>query len=266
MGDTVKLDICAGVATVSLNRPTQLNALSVEMMQDLNRALAAVAAAQGVEVVVIRGNGGHFMAGGDIREFHAHETLEPHARLHAFRAMIEQWINPLVTQIRALHQPVIASVEGACAGFGLSLVLACDLALCADNAKFTTAYAHIGLSGDGGISWFLPRVVGVRRATELLLFGDRLDARQAHELGLVNRVVPLADLAAETAGLVARVQAGPRQAYAEIKQLLNHSATATLPAQLADEALAFARCGATADFIEGTGAFLDKRKPGFQGR
>jgi 2-(1,2-epoxy-1,2-dihydrophenyl)acetyl-CoA isomerase len=165
-----------------------------------------------------------------------------------------------------MRQPVIGAVRGACAGFGLSLASGCDLLIAADNAYFTTAYSWIALSPDGGGTYFLPRIVGMKKAAELLLLAERIDAQQAQELGIVNRVVPEAELEAQVAALAQRLKAGPRHAYGEIKRLLNESQSATLTGQLQSEALAFARCSATRDFQEGIRAFLEKRKPGFSGK
>lgn len=266
MAETVLLDVADGVATLTLNRPAALNALSLEMMQDLARTVAELRAREDLAVVVIAGAGEHFMAGGDINDFAQQLPLSAPARRAAFRAMIEQHINSSVIGLQGLRQPVIARVRGACAGFGLSLMLGCDLAVCADDAKFTTAYAALGVSGDGGASYFLPRVVGSRKALELLLLADRFGAAEALRLGLVNRVVPAADLEAEVAALAARLKAGPRHAYGEIKRLVQASCDSRLESQLQSEAEAFARCGATEDFGEGVRAFLEKRKAVFTGK
>src|SRR5574337_1261791 len=142
MAGTVLLDVADGVATLTLNRPEALNALSMEMIQDLARAVADLRARKDVAVVVIGGAGEHFMAGGDINDFARQLPLTAPARRAAFRAMIEQYINATVTALQGLHQPVIARVHGACAGFGLSLMLGCDLAVCADDAKFTRSEEH----------------------------------------------------------------------------------------------------------------------------
>lgn len=265
MTDTVLLDVADRVATVTLNRPAQLNAFSIEMMEDLLVTVRALREREDVELVVITGAGDHFMAGGDLEDFATQCGPPPPTRLVTFRAIIEEHVNPSVEILQSLDVPVIAKVRGACAGFGLSLMLGCDLALCADSTKFTTAYASIGLPADGGMSFFLPRVVGRRKAMELLLLGERFDAAEALRLGLVNRVAPAAELDAETDRLVARLQSGPRRAYAEIKRLLNSPPDLTLEGQLQSEAEAFARCAATADFVEGIHAFLEKRKPAFRG-
>lgn len=266
MAGTVLLDVADGVATLTLNRPAALNAFSLEMMQDLARTVAELRSRPALAVVVIGGAGEHFMAGGDINDFARQLPLSAPNRVASFKAMIEQYVNATITGLQDLHQPVVARVRGACAGFGLSLMLASDLAICADDAVFTTAYAALGLPGDGGVSYFLPRVVGSRKAMELLLLAERFDAAEALRLGLVNRVVPAAELDAEALALAARLKAGPRQAYGEIKRLLQASFDTRLESQLESEAEAFARCSATEDFGEGVRAFLEKRGPRFTGR
>ena len=264
--DPVIVAVDAGIATLTLNRPQSLNALSVGMMQALRLAAERVVADPAVRVIVVAGAGEHFMAGGDINDFHAHLSLDPPARLQAFQAMIEQYINPTMLALRHAHQPVIAAVRGACAGFGMSLMLASDLALAADNAYFTTAYAWLALSPDGGGTYFLPRIVGARKAAELMLLAERLNAEQALALGLVNRVVPLADVERETALLARKLANGPRHALGEIKRLLNATHERTLADQLAAEAESFARCSATRDFAEAVRVFVDKTTPRFTGK
>lgn len=265
MAGTALLDVADGVATITLNRPDALNALSVEMMKDLSVVVHDLAARKDVAVVVVTGAGDHFMAGGDLKDFARNLHLSREARLATFKAMIVQYINPTVELLQGLPQPVIARVRGACAGFGLSLMAGCDMAVCADNATFTTAYSAIGLSGDGGASYFLPRILGRRKAAELLLLGDRFDPAEALRIGLVNRVVAADALDDEVAKLVARLKNGPRHAYGEIKRLLADSHDNQLETQLQSEAEAFARCGATNDFAEGVTAFLEKRKAQFRG-
>lgn len=266
MANTVLLQVDQGVATLTLNRPEVLNTISVEMMEDLAKAVATLKRDASVEVIVLEGAGDHFMAGGDIRDFEKHLDLSTPARLATFKAMIEHHINPTMITLQGMHQPVIAKVRGACAGFGLSFMLGCDLAIVADNAKFTAAYANIGLPADGGMSYFLPRMVGRRRALEILLLAERFDAAEAHRLGLVTEVVPAADLDEAVAALVSRLKGGARHAYGEIKRLVDASIDAPFETQLQSEAEAFARCAATDDFAEGVRAFLGKRKPEFRGR
>lgn len=175
----ILLDIDAGVATLTLNRPASLNALSFDMMAALSETTGQLARRKDLRVVVVAGAGEHFMAGGDLKDFAGQLHLSPESRLASFRATIEQHINPAIEALVSLPVPVVARVQGACAGFGLSLALACDLVLAADNAYFTTAYASIALSGDGGVSWLLPRIVGRHKAYELLLLAERFDAAAA---------------------------------------------------------------------------------------
>lgn len=265
MTSPVLLTVADGVATLTLNRPDALNALSVDMMKALAQATAELSRRNDLRAVVVAGAGNHFMAGGDLRDFAAHLHLSPESRLVNFRALIEQYINPSVNALQALPVPVIARVHGACAGFGLSLVLGCDLVVAAEDAYFTTAYSSIALSGDGGVSWLLPRMLGRRRAFELLLLADRFDAAEAARLGLVNQVVMPDALDDALSVLVRRICAGPRHTFAEMKRLLNESPDQSLGAQLQLEAEAFARCAAHPDFDEGVNAFLGKRRPHFKG-
>ena len=167
--------------------------------------------------------------------------------------------------MRYMPKPVVAIVQGAAAGFGLSLVLAADLALAADDAVFTSGYIHLGTSPDGGMTATLPHIVGIKHAAELMLLGDRFDAQRALALGLVNRVVPAGALDAEAAALAARLAAGPLHAYGRTKALLQATIGDAFDAQLRRETESFAACAATDDFAEGVRAFLEKRRPAFTG-
>lgn len=265
MANTVLLDVTGRVARITLNRPAQLNALSVEMMRDFLNVLLSMRDRSDFDVVLIAGAGDHFMAGGDLKDFSSYFGQNPSERQASYRAIITDLINPIVGELQSFRQVVVAQVRGACAGFGLSLVLGSDFAVCADNARFTTAYSAIALPADGGMSYFLPRMVGTRKALELLMLADRFDAAEALRLGLVNSVVAVDALEAETGKLLARLLNGPLHACAEIKQLVATSACEPLGAQLQNEAEAFGRCGGSDDFVEGVTAFLDKRKPVFRG-
>jgi len=247
-----------GVAWATLNRPAALNAFSDEMRDEFIRFLTRIEHDPAVRCVVIRGNGKNFMAGGDIRSFTEHMAQDAEARRAHFEATCHA-MHPIVYLLRRMPKPVLASVEGACAGLGFSLVLACDLAIASDSAFFTLAYLKIGTSPDGGASFFLPRTIGMKGAMELALLSDRVDAAAAERLGLINRVVPVADLAHETAQLAERLASGPTQAIARTKFLLSKALSHDLESHLQAEGLSFASCAATADMAEGVNAFLGKR-------
>ncbi len=253
-----------GVFEITLNRPEILNAVNREVIAALAAAVAEAAEDRTTRVVLLRGAGTHFCAGGDVTMFAELIRLAPAERQQALYRIVDT-LHPLLVRMRHMPKPVLAAVQGAAAGFGLSLVLAADLALAAEDTIFTSGYIHLGTSPDGGMTATLSRVVGLKQAAELMLLGDRFDARRALELGLVNRVVPADALAAEAAGLAARLVAGPTYAYGRTKALLQATLGDAFDAQLRRETESFAACAATADFAEGVRAFLEKRRPVFAG-
>jgi 2-(1,2-epoxy-1,2-dihydrophenyl)acetyl-CoA isomerase len=264
---SVLLSRSGGIATVTLNRPAVLNALNVALSEVLTAILLELEQDDTARVVVIRGAGDAFMAGGDVGYFH--RQLAAHPDHGTFRPVIVALIDQaqgLTRIIRRIPKPVIASVHGGCAGFGLSLMAACDLAIAADNAKFTLAYIHLATTPDGGASFHLPRIVGQKRAAEIALLGDRFGAAEAERWGLVNRVVPLAELEGVTAKIAGRIAAGPALAYARTKALLNAADGNSLDQQLAAETEAFAESALTEDFSIGVGAFVEKKPAVFRGR
>jgi 2-(1,2-epoxy-1,2-dihydrophenyl)acetyl-CoA isomerase len=262
MTDTVLYQSTGGVTTLTLNRPKVMNAIDRTMVEDMMAALDRVEADARARVLVLKGSGNGFMAGGDITFFTEITTLPPAERQQRFERFIEG-VHPLIVRLRRLPQPVIASVHGAVAGFGMSLMMACDLALATADSIFTLAYIRLGTSPDGGSTFALPRHVGAKRAMEIALFGDRFDAATAERWGLVNWVVPAAELGARTEALAERLAAGPAAAQAATKRLLQGSLDRTLETQLQAEAEGFAGCTATRDFVEGVAAFIAKRPPRF---
>lgn len=262
--DTVLADISDGICTLTLNRPQSLNAVNPDMAAALVRLTAEAREDDAVRVLVIRGAGNHFMAGGDVKRFKILLDGEPDKAVvrKTFETMIGD-VHDLVLNLRQMRKPVIASAQGAVAGFGVSLLLACDLAIAADDAFFTLAYCHLGISPDGGSTYALPRTVGLKRAFEMALLGDRFDAAAARDAGIVNRVVAAGDLDAETRALAARLAQGPAEANGHAKALLNASLHRSLKEQLDAEKESFGKCVMTADFAEGVDAFVEKRAPIF---
>lgn len=260
MSDSVLVERDGPVTIVTLNRPDVLNALDQELSERFLEAVRAAEADSSVRCVVIRGAGRAFMAGGDVRGFH-----RDLAKIDQVSGDLIETFHEAVEIVVRMPKPVVASLHGAVAGAGLSLALAADLAIAADTAVFTLAYANIGINPDGGSTWFLPRVVGRRRAMELAMLADRFDAAKALDLGIVNRVVPEGSLEAETTALAERLAAGPTRAYATTKMLISGSFDRTLQGQLDLERESFVDGTATRDFREGVTAFVEKRKPDFRG-
>lgn len=251
-----------GVATVTLNRPDVLNALSPEMARDLHHALVAVMQDENVRCAVLRGAGKGFMAGGDVGYFKRALPDLDAGRVDELNPIFEH-VHGIVQTLRDIPVPVVGVLHGAVAGFGVSLAAACDLSIAAEDTRFTLAYCHIGTSPDGGITHVLPRVVGFKRAMELALLGDRFDARQALEWGLINKVAPVEELENAVVEWVQRLAAGPRFAYGRTKALLYGSLDRTFTNQVKAEEEAFKQCAQTADFAEGVTAFVEKRKARF---
>lgn len=248
------------IANIVLNKPAVLNAVDVEMAEALLAACRKVAADPGVRVVVLSGAGKAFMAGGNLARFQA----DPANAADSADALIRP-LNEAILTLAQLRQPVIASLHGAVAGAGVSLALACDLAIAADTVKFNLAYARIGASPDVSASYYLPRIVGLRRALEIALLAENVNADEACRLGMVNRVVPVASLADETTALARRLAEGAAVAYGATKRLLHDSHGRSLAEQLEAEREAFRACAQTADFAEGIAAFYEKRPPVFTG-
>ncbi len=249
------------VATVTLNRPDARNALTVEMKQALRRLIPALGDDPGVGCVLLTGAGGAFCAGGDTKVM---AEGPPSAREPRIRILRREHEVPAA--IHRLSKPVIAALPGPAAGAGFGLALACDLRIFAESAFVTTAYARLGLSGDYGVSWFLTRLVGTAKARELYFTGDRVDAHTCEQLGLVNRVVPDADLEAETRQLARRIAAGPPIAHRYMKDNLNRALTADLQSCLDLEAERMVQGALTEDYREAVRAYVEKRPPVFRGK
>ena len=254
----VLVDVDGSVGTVTLNRPGALNALTIPMKEALLAALLDLAASTSLRAIVLTGAGRAFCAGQDLRE-----RLEPGAP--PLDEELTRRYNPIVRAIRAAPQPVIAAVNGVAAGAGASLAFACDLRIAAETASFVLAFGRIGLVPDSGATWTLPRLVGAARAADIALLGDAIGADEALRIGLVSRVVPVDDLAAEAAELARRIADQAPGATAATKRLLAGAFDRDLDASLEAEAAAQAAAGGHLDHAEGLAAFMEKRAPRFTG-
>lgn len=245
------------IATLQFNRPEAMNALDVATAQALLAAVQGIAQDAGVRAVLLKGSGRAFVAGGDLAVLAA----DP---VQGARDLLGP-LNEALLLLQNLNAPVIAQVHGAAAGAGLSLMLMCDFVLAAEGSKFNLAYINLGTSCDVGASWALPRLVGLRQALEIAMLGETFGADEALRLGLVNRVLPAAELEAAAQAFAQRLASGPTLAYGHMRRLLRAGLDHDLATQLQAEAAAFDACARTADMRGGINAFLAKRKPQFNG-
>ncbi len=259
----VTYDVADQVATITLARPEDMNSLDTATKDALLAAVQRAAGDDDVRCVVLTGSGRAFCVGQDLRE---HVTNISTQSVEEVWATVDRHYTPIALALATMGKPVIAAINGVAAGAGMSMALACDLRLAADTAGFNTAFTAIGLSCDTGASWSLPRLVGTTKAMELLLTPRTVDAQEALTLGLVNRVVPAADLAVEAATLAATLAQGPTLAYASVKASIAFSATHPLAESLAFESRMMARTGGSADHRNAVDAFVAKEKPTFEGR
>jgi len=264
MTDLVHTATDRGVLSITLNRPEALNALTAALKEELLAALRSAAGDPSVRAVLLTGAGRGFCAGQDLRE-HASQ-LEPDGA-DAPRALdtVRRHYNPIISTIVGMPKPVVAAVNGIAAGAGASLTFACDFRVAADDASFLMAFARVGLGPDSSASWTLQRLVGLGRATAMLMLAEPVSATQALEMGLVNAVVPAAGLAAAAGELAAKLAAGPTFAYGAIKQALNAAASSDLTTALEVEATLQERCGATRDHTAAVEAFVAKQQAVFTG-
>jgi 2-(1,2-epoxy-1,2-dihydrophenyl)acetyl-CoA isomerase len=261
---TLNLRRDGAAATIELNRPDALNAWNGQLGDDLLSAVRTVAEDDAVRAVVLTGAGRAFSSGADLRDLseRAQRTAEGH--LDVRHVLVERY-HPIITTVRTMPKPVVAAVNGPAVGIGLSLALAADLVVTSASAYFMLAFVNIGLVPDGGSSLFVPSRVGLARAAEMAMLGERVPAAQALEWGLVNRVVADESFADEVAALRDRLAAGPTRSYAGTKRQLNRWVYAHMEEQLELEAEIQQEMAASGDFAEGVAAFVEKRTPTFGG-
>ena len=257
----LQLHIDAHVAHLMLNRPEAANSLNLELAEELNAVAHRLSRDSKVRAVLISGAGRMFCAGGDLKAFAA----QPEHELGHYLERLTLNLHNAISTFSRMNAPVIAAVHGSAAGAGFSLVCACDFVIAAETSRFTMAYTRAGLTPDGSSTYFLPRIVGVRRALELAVLNPVLSAIEAKELGIVTRVVPDADLLNAAKSFAVDIAAGATLAYGGVKRLLAASATNSLEAQMSLETFTISSISASKDAREGMAAFLAKRPPKFTG-
>ncbi len=263
MSEPVTLDVQDQVATLTLDRPDAMNSLDIATKEALLAAVRRAATDPDVRCVVLTGSGRAFSVGQDLRE---HVERLASESLEEVWSTVEKHYAPIALTLATMEKPVIAAINGVAAGAGLSMALACDLRVAADTAGFNTAFTGVALSCDTGASWTLPRLIGAGRALELLMMPRTVDAVEAMKLGLVNQLVPAADLMATAQALAARLATGPTLAYAAVKRSVAYAASHSLDEALAYEGQMMARTGGSADHHHAVASFVAKEKPTFEGR
>ena len=258
--ENLTLEVKDGLARLTLNRPKAANSFNLDLTREFLEAATICADDSAIRVVLLTGAGRFFSAGGDLKNFAAAEDQIPKLVAETAGAL-----HAAISKFARMNAPIVAAVNGPAAGAGMSLVCMTDIALAAESAIFTMAYTAAGLAPDGSSTYFLPRVVGIRRARELMLTNRRLSAAEAHAWGIVERVVPDDDLIAEAEKLARALASGPTLAFGAVKKLLLASQNAQLEDQLDAETSAIVSMTRTSDGREGVAAFREKRKPSFKG-
>ena len=262
MYETLLFERDGGVATIALNRTKVLNAFNDVLHAELYEALNGAAEDDEVRCIVLRGEGRGFSAGADFAEVIGGDDNPGGPDLGEY---LRWTYSRLITRMVNIEKPIVAALHGPVYGAGLGIALACDLRIAAESAKFSVAFIKIGLMPDAGVSFFLPRVVGLGRAMEMSMLGEAVSAEEAYRIGLVNRVLGDEELEGEASALARRLAELPTRALGRIKQSLHRSFESDLGAALEAEAVGQTFCGYTADHKEGVAAFFEKRDPTFTG-
>ncbi len=256
---SILLKIENNIAFINLNRPDVFNSFNREMALLLQKTLDDCAIDANVRAIVITGNGKAFCAGQDLKEVTDPE-LNP-----GFRKILEEHYNPIIQKIRTIEKPIIAAVNGVAAGAGANMALACDIVVASENAAFIQAFSKIGLVPDSGGTFFLPRLIGFQKASALMMLGDKVNALDAFNIGMIYKVLPAGIFEEEVASLASTLAQMPTKAIGLTKRLLNQSMNNNLEQQLAIESDLQIEASSSNDYKEGVTAFVEKRKPEFKG-
>ncbi|MBT2489261.1 enoyl-CoA hydratase/isomerase family protein [Streptomyces sp. ISL-96] len=266
MADTVLYEVTDGLATITINRPDAMNAMNTEAKVALRDAVQAAAADPAVRAVLLTATGRAFCVGQDLKEHISSLAADRESGAGQTMSTVREHYNPIVRALTEMPKPVVAGVNGVAAGAGAGFAFAADYRVVADTAAFNTSFAGVALTADSGVSWTLPRLIGQSRAADLLLFPRSVSAQEAFDLGIANKLVPAADLAAEAAKVARTLAAGPTLAYAALKESLAYGAGHTLSETLEKEDELQARAGASEDHTIAVQAFIAKEKPQYVGR
>jgi 2-(1,2-epoxy-1,2-dihydrophenyl)acetyl-CoA isomerase len=261
--EAIRVERGAGLVTITLDQPAKKNAINGQMWTTLDRIFAEVAADPEDRALILTGAGGNFSAGADLSGNPSGQGLTGRPVQPIVQEM--RAVGDILLRLQRMPKPTLAKVDGVCVGVSLGLALACDLLLASDRARFSEIFAKRGLALDGGNSWLLPRRIGLHKAKELTFFADIIDAKEAHAIGLVNKVVPAGELDAMAEEWGRRLAAGPTLALGLSKRLLDASSSVTLAQALEDEARCQHITHASKDMREGIAAFLERREPRFSG-
>ncbi|ERI05616.1 enoyl-CoA hydratase/isomerase family protein [Aneurinibacillus aneurinilyticus] len=256
---TIAFDVKDNVATIKLDRQEAANAVNLELAKDLLHVALQCDESSEVRAVVITGTGSVFSVGGDLKSF-----AEQGSDLPIHLKEVTTYLHAAMSRFTRMDAPVIAAVNGVAAGAGMSMAIAADLVIAAESSRFTMAYTRVGLTPDGSASYFLPRIVGLKRALELTLTNRVLSAQEAYELGIATHIVPDTEVLTQAHMMAAKLAHGPRTAFGAAKRLLHSGWNQTLETQMENEAQTLAKMAQTREGIEGIKAFLEKRPPNFK--